>query len=112
MLDIIFIRNLKLFAKGLYKLPIHLAAALLIFTFFATGYFGAASKTPKIEKISNIKITSGTQATLMMQSPTAAITDLTISALADAFIRAANLNRLPINKKYWIFIMRSQNAAC
>lgn len=40
----------KAFAKGLYKLPIHLAAALLIFTFFATGYFGAASKTPKIEK--------------------------------------------------------------
>ncbi len=59
VLDIIFIRNLKLFAKGLYKLPIHLAAALLIFAFFATGYFGAASKTPKIEKISNIKITSG-----------------------------------------------------
>ena len=55
VLDIIFIRNLKLFAKGLYKLPIHLAAALLIFTFFATGYFGAASKTPKIDKISNIK---------------------------------------------------------
>ncbi len=26
---------------------------------FATGYFGTASKTPKIEKISNIKITSG-----------------------------------------------------
>lgn len=59
VLDIIFVRNFKLLAKGLYKLPIHLATALLIFAFFATGYFGAAGKTPQIDKISNIKITSG-----------------------------------------------------
>lgn len=58
VLDMLLIRNLKLFFKGLYKLPIHLGVALLIFAFFATGYFGAANKVPKTEDIAYAQISS------------------------------------------------------
>lgn len=58
VLDLLLIRNFKLFLKKTYKLPMHLAIALLIFTFFSTGYFGAVNKIPKTEDISYIKISS------------------------------------------------------
>lgn len=60
VLDMLLIRNFKVFLKGTYKLPIHLALAGLIFVFFFTGYFGAANKIPKAEDISYVKVSSST----------------------------------------------------
>lgn len=57
ILNIILLRNMKLFVKNLYTLPIQLAIVALIFVFFATGYFGNSNKIPETSEIASAKIT-------------------------------------------------------
>ncbi len=58
VLNIVLLRNMKLFVKNLYTLPVQLAIVALIFVFFATGYFGSANKIPEVSEIASAKITS------------------------------------------------------
>lgn len=61
VLDLLLIRNFRMFLKKTYKLPIHLGIALVIFIFFFTGYFGIANKIPKTEDISYVQVSSSAQ---------------------------------------------------
>lgn len=58
ILNIVLLRNMKLFVKNLYTLPIQLAIVALVFAFFATGYFGSSNKIPEVSEIASAKITS------------------------------------------------------
>ena len=69
-LTLLLLRNLRQFAKNLYTLPVQLVLTAIIFTIFATGYFGAANRIPETSEIAYAKIstlyendllTSGTQ---------------------------------------------------
>lgn len=69
-LTLLLLRNLRQFAKNLYTLPIQIVLTAIIFTIFATGYFGAANRIPETSEIAYAKIstlyendllTSGTQ---------------------------------------------------
>lgn len=58
VLDLLLIRNLREFAKGLYKLPIHLGISVLVFVFFFSGYFGSAYKVPELSEIQSAQISA------------------------------------------------------
>lgn len=58
VLSLLLLRNFKQFAKDLVALPIQLVVTALIFTFFATGYFGAANRVPKAEDVSYAQISA------------------------------------------------------
>ncbi len=57
IIDFALIRNLKEWAKGLVKLPVHLGVALLIVLIFATGLFGYSSRIPRLNNIESVDIT-------------------------------------------------------
>lgn len=57
VLDFLLLRSLRDFARGLYKLPVHLGIALAVFIFFFTGYFGVMSRVPAVDKIESARIT-------------------------------------------------------
>ncbi len=58
VLNTVLLRNIKLFVKNIYTLPVQLAIVALIFVFFATGYFGSANNIPETSEIASAKITS------------------------------------------------------
>lgn len=57
LLEIIVLRDLKKFAKGLYKLPIGIAVSVAIVFIFNSGLFGFSSKVPEIEDIKSVAVT-------------------------------------------------------
>lgn len=57
-LTLLLLRNLRQFAKNLYTLPIQIVLTAIIFTFFATGYFGAANRIPETSEIAYAKIST------------------------------------------------------
>jgi len=57
VIDFGLIRKFKEWAKGLYKLPIHLGIVFAIVAVFYTGIFGFSSRIPEIDKIESIDIT-------------------------------------------------------
>lgn len=56
VIDFALIRNLREWAKGFKKLPLHVGIAALIVLVFATGLFGYSSRIPKAERIESIEI--------------------------------------------------------
>lgn len=70
IVDFALIRNIKEWAKGLYKLPIHLGISLLIIIVFATGLFGFSTRIPKIEDIKSVEMASVTYSGVINPSPT------------------------------------------
>lgn len=57
IIDFALIRNWKEWAKGLYKLPVHLGISLMVVLVFATGLFGYSTRIPRIENIESAEIT-------------------------------------------------------
>ncbi len=57
-LTLLLLRNFRQFAKTLYTLPIQLVLTALIFTLFATGYFGAANRIPETADVAYAKISA------------------------------------------------------
>lgn len=57
-LTLLLLRNLRQFAKNLYTLPIQIVLTALIFTIFATGYFGVANRIPETSDIAYAKIST------------------------------------------------------
>ncbi len=55
-LQLLVLRNLKKFVKGLYKLPIGLVAVSLFAVSVNAGFFGFSSKTPEFEKIKSVSV--------------------------------------------------------
>lgn len=55
-LEIIVLRDLKKFAKGLYKLPIGIAFSVAIVFIFNYGLFGFSSKIPETEDIKSVAV--------------------------------------------------------
>ena len=56
IVEAILTRSGKLMLKGLWKLPIHLAIALIIYGIFATGLFGYSSRIPAASEIKEVYI--------------------------------------------------------
>lgn len=57
LLEIIVLRDLKKFAKGLYKLPIGIAVSVAIVFIFNAGLFGFSSKIPEVDDIRSVAVT-------------------------------------------------------
>lgn len=55
-LMLLLLRNLRQFVRSLPALAIQLVMVGLLFTFFATGYFGAANKIPSVDSIRSAQI--------------------------------------------------------
>ena len=51
IVEAILTRNGKMLLKGLWKLPIHLAIALIVYAMFAGGLFGYTTRIPEIGQI-------------------------------------------------------------
>jgi|GEM_PF-1711574 len=60
VIELILTRKIKLFVKGLVKLPIHMGVALIICLFFVTGLFGYSSNVPEISDIKKVDISMPT----------------------------------------------------
>lgn len=56
IVEAILTRSGKLMLKGLWKLPIHLAIALIIYGIFATGLFGYSTRIPAVSEIKEVYI--------------------------------------------------------
>ena len=56
IVEAILTRSGKLLLKGLWKLPIHLAIALIIYGIFATGLFGYSTRIPAASEIKEVYI--------------------------------------------------------
>ncbi len=56
IVEAILTRSGKLLVRGLWKLPIHLAVALLAYGIFAGGLFGYVSRIPETEQIKEVYI--------------------------------------------------------
>ena len=54
ILEAILTRSGKLLLKGLWKLPIHLAIALIAYAIFATGLFGYSTRIPDLSTVKEI----------------------------------------------------------
>lgn len=67
-LTLLLLRNLRQFAKNLYTLPIQIVLTALIFTIFATGYFGAANRIPETSEIAYAKISTLYENDLLTES--------------------------------------------
>lgn len=57
LLEIIVLRDLKKFAKGLYKLPIGIAVSIAIVFIFNSGLFGFSQKIPDVSDIKSVAVT-------------------------------------------------------
>lgn len=58
VLEIIVLRDVKKFAKGLYKLPIGIAVSIAIVFIFNSGLFGFSQKIPKLSEIKSVAVTT------------------------------------------------------
>lgn len=58
VLEIIVLRDLKKFAKGLYKLPIGIAVSIAIVFIFNSGLFGFSQKIPDMSEIKSVAVTT------------------------------------------------------
>ncbi|MBQ8210781.1 MAG: hypothetical protein IJZ35_09380 [Clostridia bacterium] len=59
VLEIIVLRDLKKFVRGLYKLPIGIAVSVAIVFIFNSGFFGFSQKIPDVAEIKSVAITIG-----------------------------------------------------
>lgn len=59
LLEIIVLRDVKKFVKGLYKLPIGIAVSVAIVFIFNSGFFGFSQKIPEISEIKSVAISIG-----------------------------------------------------
>lgn len=59
LLEIIVLRDLKKFVRGLYKLPIGIAFSVAVILIFNSGFFGYSQKVPDVEEIKSVAITIG-----------------------------------------------------
>lgn len=57
LLEIIVLRDLKKFAKGLYKLPVGIAVSIAIVFIFNAGLFGFSQKIPDVSDIKSVAVT-------------------------------------------------------
>lgn len=57
LLEIIVLRDLKKFARGLYKLPIGIAVSIAIVFVFNAGLFGFSQKIPDVSDIKSVAVT-------------------------------------------------------
>lgn len=58
VLEIIVLRDVKKFAKGLYKLPIGIAVSIAIVLIFNSGLFGFSKKIPDMSEIKSVAVTT------------------------------------------------------
>lgn len=58
LLEIIVLRDIKKFAKGLYKLPVGIAVSIAIVFIFNSGLFGFSQKIPDISEIRSVAVTT------------------------------------------------------
>lgn len=57
VLEIIVLRDLKKFVRGLYKLPIGIVVSIAIVFLFSSGLFGYSQKIPDISDIKSVAVT-------------------------------------------------------
>ncbi len=57
LLEIIVLRDLKKFARGLYKLPVGIAVSIAIVFIFNSGFFGYSQNIPETENIQSVAVT-------------------------------------------------------
>lgn len=58
LLEIVVLRDMKKFARGLYKLPIGIAVSIAIVFIFNAGLFGFSQKTPELSEIKSVAVTT------------------------------------------------------
>ena len=58
LLEIIVLRDIKKFAKGLYKLPAGITVSVAIVLIFNSGLFGFSQKIPDISEIKSVSVTT------------------------------------------------------
>lgn len=58
VVELILLRDFKAYIKGLVKLPVHLAVAMLCFSLFATGFFGYENRMPELADVKEASISS------------------------------------------------------
>ncbi len=58
ILEAIVLRDLKKFAKGLYKFPIGIAVCVAITLIFNAGLFGFSQKMPELSEIKSVSVTT------------------------------------------------------
>ncbi|OQA66064.1 MAG: hypothetical protein BWY37_01567 [Firmicutes bacterium ADurb.Bin262] len=56
VVDFALIRNFREWLRGMFKLPIHLAAALAVFFIFSTGLFGFSTYVPNPDKVESAEV--------------------------------------------------------
>ena len=57
LLEIIVLRDMRKFARGLYKLPIGIAVSIGILFIFNTGFFGFSRSVPEVSDIQSVAVT-------------------------------------------------------
>lgn len=58
LLEVIVLRDMKKFVRGLYKLPIGILFSVGVMFSFYTGFFGFATKIPDVSEIESVAVTS------------------------------------------------------
>ena len=58
LLEIIVLRDVKKFTKGLYKLPVGIAVSIAIVFIFNSGLFGFSQKIPDISEIKSVSVST------------------------------------------------------
>ncbi|HQK73682.1 MAG TPA: hypothetical protein PL044_07935, partial [Clostridiales bacterium] len=56
VVDFALIRNFREWLRGMFKLPIHLAAALAVFFIFSTGLFGFSTYVPNPDEVESAEV--------------------------------------------------------
>lgn len=60
VIEIVSHRSLKIYAKKMWKLPIHFAVFGAMILMFSTGFFGYSSELPDIDKVKSVSVSTGT----------------------------------------------------
>ncbi len=58
ILEAVVLRDMKKFARGLYKLPVGIAVSVAITLIFNSGLFGFSQKLPELSDIQSVSVTS------------------------------------------------------
>ena len=75
IVEAILTRSGRLLLKGLWKLPIHLAIALIIYAIFATGLFGYSARIPAVNEIKEVYIDADYDLSVYDISPNSYVRD-------------------------------------
>ena len=75
IVEAILTRSGRLLLRGLWKLPIHLAIALIIYGIFATGLFGYSTRIPAVSEIKEVYIDADYDLSVYDISPSCYVRD-------------------------------------